>query len=92
MRLILFSIDFVLPECENPEGFGSEEIFHGDAPFADFALELIVDEVIVETACGGVGMSTSEIDTARAGPIDGTEAHRTGFARGVEDAIMQLEM
>ena len=85
---ILFSIGFVFPEFENTEGFGAEEIFHGDATCADFSLEFFVDKAIVKPARGRVGMRAAEIDTARPGPINCTEAHRAGFAGCVDNAIV----
>ena len=51
-----------------------------------------VDERIIETDFGRVTRGISEIHVRETTPVDGTEAHGAGFARGVQFAIQQLKI
>ena len=51
-----------------------------------------VDERVIENDLGGVARGVSEIHVREATPVDGTEAHGAGFARGVQFAIQQLKI
>lgn len=68
-------------------GHGDE----GDAAVFVWLPEFSVDEGIVEAGPGGVGFISGEIDFRWAGPVDGTQAHRTGLAGGIEITTLKLK-
>src|SRR5689334_23125630 len=53
--------------------------------------EFAVDEGVVEARGGGVGGSGGVENFGWARPIDGAEAHRTGFAGGEKLAVIELK-
>src|SRR4029077_19280672 len=51
----------------------------------------LVDQRIVEAGLGRVASASGKINARQACPMDRAQAHGTGFARGVNLAVLQLE-
>ena len=53
--------------------------------------DLAVNQRIVESNPGGVGIGIGEVDFGKAGPVDGPQTHGAGFTGSVDLAALQIE-
>ena len=88
---ILRLIDLFRPEAEGGLGFVAEELDDGDVAPGHRPVQLFVDEVVGELDGFRILAGVCVVDPVDAGPVDGPEAHGTGFTRGVDDAAVQVE-
>src|SRR5260370_1070329 len=81
-----------LPERKNRQGLVAKKLLHGHAARGERTLQVFVNECIVKSSRGGIGSQASIEDARRAGPVNGSKAHRARLARGVEVAAGKLEI
>ncbi len=67
-------------------------MLHGDATFGEAAGQFVVQLVVAEADGRRFGAAVGKDDAADSCPIGGGEAHRAGFAGGVEGAVAQVEV
>lgn len=51
---------------------------------------LFIDKVVIEANLGGIFAIVAIVDTVETGPIDRTQTHGTGLARGVDFAAFKV--
>jgi len=67
-------------------------MFHVDAAFGNAAVQFVIQLVVAEADGGRFGAAVGEDDAADARPVGGRQAHRAGFAGGVQRAAAQVEL
>jgi hypothetical protein len=77
---------------EEAAGFVGVGLQGGDRAFFRSQCELGVELEVVEADGGGVFDTKSIVDPLDACPVDGAEAHRAGFAGGVDFAVGEAEV
>ena len=88
---ILDLILFRFPSAEGANGFVAEQRDGRHGARFLMLLQLLVNEIIGEVDGGGILFRVAIVDALDMRPIDGTEAHRTRLARGVDDTIREVE-
>lgn len=88
---IFHLVGLVFPCLEGGDGFVGQEFFHGLVAVFAFQGQFVVDERVVEADAGGVGFVVAVIDFVQMGPVDGSQAHGTGLARGIDFASAEVE-
>lgn len=68
------------------------QMAHRDAAHLRRLGDLCIDEAVVEAGGGGVEAVAGEVDFLESGPVNRSQAHRAGFATGVENAVGQLKV
>ena len=67
-------------------------VFHDDAARREVAVQLVVKFIVTEADGSCVGPAVGENDAFDARPVGRGQAHRAGFARGVEGAAGQVKV
>jgi len=84
-------VDLSRPRAKCRECLFAHHLDCWNAPQRRRELQLTVDERVIEADCRGVLGGVGDINPRQAGPVDGTKAHGTWFARCVQVAILEFK-
>jgi len=79
------------PGGEAGPGIVAEKLNGGEFALGLVFAEFGVEEGIIESCAGGVGIAGTVIDDIEAGPVAGGQTHGAGLATGVEFAALEGE-
>ncbi len=91
LRLVWGLVRCIEPCGEAGPCFVAEKLHGGEFAVRLIFPEFSVEECIVETCVGGIGVAGAIVDDVEAGPVAGGEAHGTGLATGVEFAALECK-
>ena len=81
----------LLPHLKGQEGLVAQQRVHGFVAMVGGESYLAVDEVVVEVDGGSIVTVVGIINGVEVCPINGTQTHRAGLARGVYHAAFKTE-
>src|SRR5258708_40330571 len=84
-KLVFSFVRLLLPGGENCEGLLAHKLNHGNAPRFGWALQLFVNERVIEAAVGRIGGYPGVKDAGGAGPPKSARAQPARRPRGGED-------
>ena len=88
---VFYLVGFVAPVAERLLRLKPHQSDARDGTLRFRQRYLVVDELVAEIDVVGIGGGVAVVDFLYPAPVDGAEAHRTRFARRVDDAVVEFE-